>query len=400
MKNLKNYLKEKKGITLVALVITIIVLLILAGISLNLIMGDGGILNRATNARKTSDIAGAQEKVELLVAEASYDYLQARYVNGNGSLAEGKDAYILRLLNQKVGSFEGCTLALSDHELTLSKDGKSVTGTIGTDGTLTWADSTSGGSTNTVANTSTNTTSNTTSNTVENTTGGGTGSGVSVTIVNDANSNNKADVGEEVAIGNEHFYVIKKYTENSVNKVTLLAKYNLATTPNSTTGKYEQQNANNGTTACAFSNSNYWSADWVSGTRINLNTWETTYSKTMPNTETTSNNAIKRARKYGQDLVGVEGRLLTYDEANTSDTTNCLFQTSAMQTILYGSYSGTDAVKTDCCLVYWLGSADENSSTGVWIVNGYGSYLDLNSYSSSCGGGVRPVLEVSESLIQ
>ena len=182
MKNFKNYLKEKKGITLVALVLTIIVLLILAGISLNLIMGDGGILNRTTNARKTSDIAGAQEKVELLVAEASYDYLQARYVNGNGSLAEGKDEYILNLLTQKVGSFEGCTLALTDHVLTLSKDGKSVTGTIGTDGTLTWADSTSGGSTNTVANTSTNTTSNTTSNTVENTTGGGSSGTATVTV--------------------------------------------------------------------------------------------------------------------------------------------------------------------------------------------------------------------------
>ena len=45
------------------LIVTIIVLLILAGISLNLILGDGGILNRATNARKTSDIAGAQEKI-------------------------------------------------------------------------------------------------------------------------------------------------------------------------------------------------------------------------------------------------------------------------------------------------------------------------------------------------
>ena len=193
----KRKLKTEKGITLVALVLTIIVLLILAGISLNLILGDGGILNRTTNARKTSDLAGAQEKVELLVAEASYDYLQARYVNGNGSLAEGKDEYILNLLSQKVGSFEGCTLALTDHVLTLSKDGKSVTGTIGTDGTLTWADSTSGGSTNTVANTSTNTTSNTTSNTVENTTGGGTGTVTSLKFA-DANGNEQADVGEAV----------------------------------------------------------------------------------------------------------------------------------------------------------------------------------------------------------
>ena len=95
MKNLKNYLKEKKGITLVALVLTIIVLLILAGISLNLIMGDGGILNRTTNARKTTDLAGAQEKIDLLVAEASYDYMKQKYVEGNGTISQDKNTYIL-----------------------------------------------------------------------------------------------------------------------------------------------------------------------------------------------------------------------------------------------------------------------------------------------------------------
>ena len=133
--------RTEKGITLVSLVVTIVVLLILAGISLSLIMGDGGILNRATNAAKTYSIASAQEKIELLIAEASYDYLQARYVNGNGSLAEGKDDYILDLLSQKVGSFEGCELEINNNELILSKDGKTVVGTFGTDGAISWEDS-------------------------------------------------------------------------------------------------------------------------------------------------------------------------------------------------------------------------------------------------------------------
>lgn len=42
--------KGQKGITLVALVITIIVLLILAGVGISMLAGDGGILNYAQNA--------------------------------------------------------------------------------------------------------------------------------------------------------------------------------------------------------------------------------------------------------------------------------------------------------------------------------------------------------------
>ncbi len=39
-------IKERKGITLIALVITIIVLLILAGVSISMLIGDNGILTR------------------------------------------------------------------------------------------------------------------------------------------------------------------------------------------------------------------------------------------------------------------------------------------------------------------------------------------------------------------
>ena len=46
MKELKKKFKGKSGITLVALVVTIVVMLILAGVSLNFILGEQGILNR------------------------------------------------------------------------------------------------------------------------------------------------------------------------------------------------------------------------------------------------------------------------------------------------------------------------------------------------------------------
>ena len=51
-KTLKRGLKTKKGITLIALVITIIVLLILAGVSIAMLTGENGILNKATTAKQ------------------------------------------------------------------------------------------------------------------------------------------------------------------------------------------------------------------------------------------------------------------------------------------------------------------------------------------------------------
>lgn len=54
-------LKEQKGITLVALVITIIVLLILAGITISLTLGEHGIIRRAQNAGNTYQQAANNE---------------------------------------------------------------------------------------------------------------------------------------------------------------------------------------------------------------------------------------------------------------------------------------------------------------------------------------------------
>ena len=55
-KNKKNYLKQN-GITLIALVVTIVVLLILAGVSLNAIFSENGIIKRAKDAQNKMDQA-------------------------------------------------------------------------------------------------------------------------------------------------------------------------------------------------------------------------------------------------------------------------------------------------------------------------------------------------------
>ena len=60
VKNMRN-----RGITLIALVITIIVLLILAGVSIAMLTGDNGILTKATEAKDQTEIGDEKEKVEL-----------------------------------------------------------------------------------------------------------------------------------------------------------------------------------------------------------------------------------------------------------------------------------------------------------------------------------------------
>lgn len=57
--------KEMKGITLVALVVTIVVLLILAGVSINLIIRDGGIFSLTNKASKETSKASVKEKIQL-----------------------------------------------------------------------------------------------------------------------------------------------------------------------------------------------------------------------------------------------------------------------------------------------------------------------------------------------
>ena len=51
-------MRKERGITLITLVITIIILIILAGVSINLVLGENGILSKAKEA-KTQTESGA-----------------------------------------------------------------------------------------------------------------------------------------------------------------------------------------------------------------------------------------------------------------------------------------------------------------------------------------------------
>ena len=59
-------LKKENGITLVALVVTIVVLLILAGVSIAMLTGQNGILTQANNAKSNTDQNDANYERDLL----------------------------------------------------------------------------------------------------------------------------------------------------------------------------------------------------------------------------------------------------------------------------------------------------------------------------------------------
>ena len=88
--------KNAKGITLIALVITIIVLLILAGVSIAMLTGQNGILTQAQNAKTTNENKSAEEKVKLAImaarsqsetGELDADKLIAEITNNYGGTA-------------------------------------------------------------------------------------------------------------------------------------------------------------------------------------------------------------------------------------------------------------------------------------------------------------------------
>ena len=74
-------MKSNKGITLVALVITIIVLLILAGVSISLVVGDNGVLTQAQSASKKTDLASADNAVQLTMNSLSTEFMGETWVN-------------------------------------------------------------------------------------------------------------------------------------------------------------------------------------------------------------------------------------------------------------------------------------------------------------------------------
>ncbi len=105
-----NQKEAQRGITLIALVITIIVLLILAGVSIAMLTGQNGILTQAQNSKTVTENKSAEEKVKLAVMGVRAD---------DGTLTVGK---LRTELANYGGTVEGDTFPV-----TAKVDGKSFT---------------------------------------------------------------------------------------------------------------------------------------------------------------------------------------------------------------------------------------------------------------------------------
>ena len=115
--------KQFKGITLIALVITIIVLLILAGVTIYMLTGDNGILKQATNARETNDKSEFEEQIKLAV--------MASRVNDTSSIN-------VEILDEELNKISGiATTKSAENRLPWTVKKESYELTINVDGTIT-----------------------------------------------------------------------------------------------------------------------------------------------------------------------------------------------------------------------------------------------------------------------
>ena len=116
----KKFMKGNRGITLVALVVTIVVLLILAGISLNLVLRQNGIISRAQDARnQTVEGKVNTEKAVNALTDEMEDLISENENSGNGGNSGGSQTTVENVVIPEgyyyVGGTKAKGLVISDN---------------------------------------------------------------------------------------------------------------------------------------------------------------------------------------------------------------------------------------------------------------------------------------------
>lgn len=108
-----NKIKSTKGITLVALVITIIILLILAGVTIATLTGDNGLIKRAQDAKIATEIASIKEEIQTdilseqaenqgSISDSSLKTILEKYVaNPETDIIKNEDGTIKEIITKK-----------------------------------------------------------------------------------------------------------------------------------------------------------------------------------------------------------------------------------------------------------------------------------------------------------
>ena len=103
-------IKSKRGITLIALVVTIVVLLILAGITINLVFADGGILQKASDAADRQKEAEESDKSAIEdLAEQANTLINGGATGGGGNSGGGSNPPAQITKGEKVTTTDGST---------------------------------------------------------------------------------------------------------------------------------------------------------------------------------------------------------------------------------------------------------------------------------------------------
>ena len=119
-------LNNKKGITLIALVVTVVVLIILAGVSINAVLGDNGIIKKANQAASVTKEAEVKEAINRTILEfyltndyeTLEDFLKAKAEDGSidsvtknadGTLTVKKGEYSVTVENKTNSSGGSCS---------------------------------------------------------------------------------------------------------------------------------------------------------------------------------------------------------------------------------------------------------------------------------------------------
>lgn len=136
-------LKNQKGITLVALVITVIVLLILAACTLTMVIGPGGVLSEAQNVKSETTISEIHDYLGDAINAVNMEFTENGYpaqaideteITDDNEIALSRAVYILNDINNDSGKIKSSLI--SGYEITgASVSGVEVTIQLTVDGT-------------------------------------------------------------------------------------------------------------------------------------------------------------------------------------------------------------------------------------------------------------------------
>ena len=110
----KLKIKQEKGITLIALVVTIVVLLILAGVSISLVLNNNGVISKAKDAKNSTEKGQAQDEVNLAI-----NYLQIE--DATSTLTREDKRKILEDELRKISADSSVSISGSGYKITHKK---------------------------------------------------------------------------------------------------------------------------------------------------------------------------------------------------------------------------------------------------------------------------------------